>query len=227
MAIDKNINLPFIVDIFKCREVRKNRLNPIIGIYKITSPSGKIYIGLSGDIENRFTQYRILHCEFQIYLLNSLKKHGVKNHIFEIIHLCDDNDEELEYWEFYYGELFDVNNKYKGLNIRECGGRRGKLSKETKKKLSESRTGEKNHFFGKKHPAKRIKLFSELKKGENNPMFGNKRSEKFIKDLSESRMGESNPFYGENHSKKTKKKLSIAKKKYWARVKQEKLKLKK
>ena len=39
-----------------------------IGIYKITSPSNKIYIGQSINIERRFKEYKTLkNCKFQIF----------------------------------------------------------------------------------------------------------------------------------------------------------------
>jgi group I intron endonuclease len=63
----------------------------MIGIYKITSPSGKIYIGQSTNIENRFNSYRILDCKKQIKLYNSLKKYGWDNHIKEIVEECTED----------------------------------------------------------------------------------------------------------------------------------------
>jgi hypothetical protein len=36
-------------------------MSKICGIYKITSPSGKVYIGQSVDIKRRFTTYKILN----------------------------------------------------------------------------------------------------------------------------------------------------------------------
>jgi group I intron endonuclease len=137
-------------------------INKKIGIYKITSPTGKIYIGLSTDIIYRWSRYKKLYCYGQTKLFNSLKKYGIENHIFEIIHEC--KEEELNYWEEYYGKLFNVTGE-NGLNIRDCGGNRGRLSEETKcklrkinlgKKYSEEvnkkkgSVGEKNHNYGKK-----------------------------------------------------------------------------
>ena len=61
----------------------------MIGIYKITSPSGKVYIGQSRNIENRFLQYKNKHCRFQFRLYNSFNKYGVENHVFEIIEECE------------------------------------------------------------------------------------------------------------------------------------------
>ena len=54
----------------------------MIGIYKITSPTNKIYIGQSIDIENRFTKYKSLDCKNQVRLYNSLKKYGFDKHKF-------------------------------------------------------------------------------------------------------------------------------------------------
>ena len=70
-----------------------------------------------------------------------------------------------------------------------------KLSEETRRKMSESRSGEKNPFFGKNHSeASRIKM-SERKKGENHPMFGKKRSEETRRRISEAKKGEKHPRY--------------------------------
>ena len=51
----------------------------MIGIYKITSPSGKIYIGQSKDIEKRFKAYKNLKCKGQPYIYRSLLKYGSGN----------------------------------------------------------------------------------------------------------------------------------------------------
>ena len=45
-----------------------------IGIYKITSPSNKIYIGKSNNINRRFKEYIKLRCKQQPKLYNSFKK---------------------------------------------------------------------------------------------------------------------------------------------------------
>lgn len=33
------------------------------GIYKVTNPKGKVYIGQSSNIENRFNDYRAYKCK--------------------------------------------------------------------------------------------------------------------------------------------------------------------
>lgn len=78
----------------------------MVGIYKITSPSGRVYIGQSIDIERRFKEYKTLkNCKFQKKIFRSFLKYGVINHKFEIIEECD--IELLNERERYYQELFN------------------------------------------------------------------------------------------------------------------------
>jgi group I intron endonuclease len=99
-----------------------------IGIYKITNPKNKLYIGKSKDIETRFNSYKkIQHCKQQRKLYNSLKKYGPENHIFEII-------EECSYSELNNREIFWIkktNSIKKGLNLT-LGGDGGELCEESK-----------------------------------------------------------------------------------------------
>jgi group I intron endonuclease len=77
----------------------------MIGIYKITSPTSKIYIGQSTDIEKRWKDYFTLaRCKSQTKLYNSLKNHGYQNHKFEVIEECSENNllERENYWKIYY-----------------------------------------------------------------------------------------------------------------------------
>lgn len=83
-----------------------------VGIYKITSPSNRVYIGQSKCIRRRFRMYNNLACEKQIKLYNSLSFHGVNNHTFEVIQECE--IDELNKLERYYQELY--NSVEKGLN---------------------------------------------------------------------------------------------------------------
>ena len=105
------------------------------GIYKITSPKGKIYIGQSVNIERRFSSYRSLQCPAQTKLHRSLKKYGPENHKFEILHICDRDD--MNKLESYYEELYDSTNFKTGLNLRKCGDKR-EMTEETRIKISES-----------------------------------------------------------------------------------------
>ena len=99
----------------------------MIGIYKITNPKGKIYVGKSKNILSRFNSYyKIQHCKQQRKLYNSLKKYGPENHIFEILEECDlsvINEREI-YWILSLGCIEF------GLNLTH-GGDGGTLSTES------------------------------------------------------------------------------------------------
>lgn len=112
----------------------------MIGIYKITSPSGKVYIGQSIDIEKRIKKYKcIYNSRGQIALNNSLKKYGYEIHKFEVIEECDITilNERERYWQDYYNVL------KKGLNskLTTYKDKSGKLSEATKAKMSKSLKG--------------------------------------------------------------------------------------
>lgn len=86
----------------------------MIGIYKITAPDKKVYIGKSKDIFTRWKSYSNLQCKDQPRIYNSLLEFGVENHKFEIITECDEKD--LLDMERYYQILFNCDNKDSGLN---------------------------------------------------------------------------------------------------------------
>jgi len=113
----------------------------MIGIYKITNPKGKVYIGQSEDINIRWKHsYYNLCCKQQPKLYNSLKKHGFENHKFEIIEEC--LSEQLDEREIYHKQKFiDEFGWDKALfcEIYDTGG--GPKSKLTKQKMSKSQTG--------------------------------------------------------------------------------------
>jgi group I intron endonuclease len=116
-----------------------------IGIYKITNPTGKIYIGQSINIEKRWKYYiseSLNKRDHQNKLFNSLKKYGPENHIFEIIEKC--SIEQLNEREIYWGEYFNCTDQKIGLNLRELG-KQGQWTEEAKLKLSKSQTGVKRH----------------------------------------------------------------------------------
>ncbi len=86
----------------------------MICVYKITSPSGKVYIGSTKDYKKRMYSYKSMNCKTQPKLFNSFKKHGVENHLFEII--CTPDLQELRYEERRLGRLLDC----LGINGLNC-----------------------------------------------------------------------------------------------------------
>ena len=53
--------------------MRSRDRNPICGIYKITSPTARVYIGKSINIFKRFESYRFVSCKNQPILFRSIK----------------------------------------------------------------------------------------------------------------------------------------------------------
>lgn len=112
----------------------------MIGIYKITSPSGKVYIGQTIDHERRFRHYKLLRCKEQPRLYRSLIKHGVELHKFEFIKEC--LKDELTTFEREFQLMYNSIGK-NGLNciLVKTNESNGGHSEETKKKISESLKG--------------------------------------------------------------------------------------
>lgn len=135
----------------------------MIGIYKITSPNNKIYIGRSSNIEKRFKQYKSFNKSnnSQIKLIRSFNKYGIENHIFEIIEEC--LFEELNIKERYWQDYYDVISE-KGLNLilTKTNEKPTVFSIETRIKMSLSHKGKKKKPFTKTH----IENLSKSHKGK-------------------------------------------------------------
>jgi group I intron endonuclease len=80
----------------------------MIGIYKIISPTNRVYIGQSIDIYKRFEGYNsVQNVKNQKKLHSSFLKHGVENHVFEVIEECTTEllNERERYWQEYYNVI--------------------------------------------------------------------------------------------------------------------------
>ena len=115
----------------------------MIGIYKITNPNGKIYVGQSVNIRNRKYQHKHKSkAHIGPKLFNSYQKYSFENHIFEIIEECSVehlNEREI-YWKQYY--LNKVNHDWKQVLFCELYDRgTGPRSEEIKNKISQSNKG--------------------------------------------------------------------------------------
>lgn len=116
----------------------------ICGIYKITSPSGNIYIGQTGNFKARLNAYkRASKCSLNDSLINrSLKKYGYGAHSFLLIHELpqDVSGGTLTTYEQIYLDQYKETG-HNLLNIcLAAGSTRGiKASEETKRKLREAR----------------------------------------------------------------------------------------
>jgi group I intron endonuclease len=171
----------------------------MIGIYKITNPNNKIYIGQSVNINSRFYSYKSLKCKEQPKIYRSLLKYGVENHKFEIITECDIlklNELERYYQEFYNSIEIGLNCVYTKTNDKS-----GKSSNETKLKISLNNT---RPFLNKKHTEQsKLKMSNSLK--GNQSRLGAKLS-------NETKLKISNSHKGKKASLETKLKMSKARK---------------
>lgn len=165
----------------------------MIGIYKITNPKGKIYIGQTIDIQRRVYQYEKFNCKEQPKLYNSLKKYGFENHKIELIYECD--IESLTFFERYYQELYNsTENDNLNCFLVTTADKSGRHTEETKRKMSESAKGKKKSvehiaklpqnqkgYKGKKR-SEQTKLKQSLNSGKARVVYQYTKGNDFIKE---------------------------------------------
>lgn len=170
------------------------------GIYKITSITGRIYIGQSVKIEYRWMHYKKNFAKGQPKLNSSLKKHGHENHTFEIIEECI--QELLNEREIHWIKHFDTFDTPHGMNLK-IGGEQGLMSEETIKKMSEAQKGNKRTPFTEVH----LKNMSEAQKKREPPTEETKKKISLTlksRPLSEAQINQN----AKPKSEETKKKIS-------------------
>jgi group I intron endonuclease len=202
---------------------------PIIGVYKISNTlSGKYYIGYSKNIDRRFCVHRSKlrkNCHDNIFLQRAYNLDGEDKYKYDIIHICD-TEEEAKEIELKYLTDLSIRGKLYNLNYNNSGGdlmshhpEKEKIRKQISNSLQQlmskltsdekkekfGRSGEMNGMYGKTHTEEVKKLQSELKKG-NTYCKGKKLSEETKKKISEKAkliVGEKNPFFGKHHTEET------------------------
>lgn len=193
----------------------------LVGIYKITSPNGSIYIGQTRNFTNRIKAYRTLSIKNQKHIYNSIKKYGWENHVFDVILYTENYISSIKLLGLE--RSFYLHYKKIGAKLMNCrlpGANYGH-SEKTKKKIGLSNSGKLNG----------IRLSDERRKKISLALIGNKRrlgcritdnhkmaiSEKntgrkhtveTIKKFSESKMGSKNPMYGKKLTDIHKQKIS-------------------
>jgi len=143
------------------------------GIYMITSPTNKIYIGEAINLKIRCSYYLNKNrIKGQRKIFNSLSKYGEESHKITILELCDLEllYERERYWQEFFNSVTDgLNCHYTSTNDKK------KIhSMESIKIMSDKSKGVNNGFFGKKHSEDSLKKISEASKGVNNPNYGGK-----------------------------------------------------
>lgn len=166
-------------------------------VYKHTTPSGKIYIGITSmNVNHRWKNGK----GYKSCLLfnRAIEKYGWNNIKHEIIFSGLSKD-EAEQCEIELINLYHSNDSKFGYNIENGGSSNGKHSAQTLNKMSKNRKGkclgENNPFYHKHHSKEWIQTHLC---GANNPMFGV--------------TGENHPRFAVKHTQKALDKMRIAKK---------------
>ena len=151
-------------------------------IYMYTNKiNSKGYVGKAEDFLKRKQQH-IYHSynkkckDYNVPFHRAIRKYGIES--FEVTILKENlTEDEMNYWEDYYIETFDLYAKNgKGYNIAK-GGRGGNAW--------EGKTEEEGEEWKQK--------ISKAKKGENHPMYGKRLSEEHKQKLSEAKKGKNHP----------------------------------
>ena len=121
-------------------------------IYKLSSPSGKIYIGQTQCLYLRFRDYR--KTRTNKYLKSAILKYGLENITVEILEKDIPLEKLDEREQFYIDTLQPFGDN--GYNIcKEASTTRGRKRPPEEMKgsldFNKTRVGELNHFYGKKH----------------------------------------------------------------------------
>ena len=171
-------------------------------VYKLTSPSNKVYIGITCQPINKrwvngkgYKRCPAIHKAINKYGWDNIKKEVLYENLTE---------EHAKFEEIFLIRTYRSNDKRYGYNLTEGGdgvsGR--KVSEETKKLISEKNRGkkltneQKEHLrqinLGKRHSEEAKRKISAAHKG-NKYCLGKKHTEEFKRQISERERGAKNP----------------------------------
>ena len=159
----------------------------MIGIYKITSPTNRVYIGQSVNIKKRWIHYKSFDCKEQPKIYRSLKKHGPENHLFEIIEEC--SIKQLNKRETFHKQ--QIINKLGWSKALFCEiydiGTSGPLSQNTKDKISKTSRGISRNKGNKNRLGAKLSQISKDKMSKSS--LGKSKSPKHKLNISKARLG--------------------------------------
>jgi group I intron endonuclease len=113
------------------------------GVYKLTSPSGKVYIGQSCNIRRRLSEHAYMAKKGTSKIYSSIKKYGIENHYVEILFISDVLEEKNRMEQFFINFYNSIND---GLNLIDVIGMR-------------------KSFTGKKHTEAEVQRIKERMNG--------------------------------------------------------------
>lgn len=167
-------------------------------VYKHTSPSGKVYVGITSLTPQKRWAAGYKHSP---HFRAAIQKYGWDNIQHEI--LAEGlTKEEAEQMEVDLIAKYQATDRRYGYNA-DCGGTSpGRASEETRRKISEAQKGEKHHYYGKHLSAEHRKKLGDSHRGKHY----RPRSAEHCKRLSEANTGK-------HPDAIAREKMSVAKKK--------------
>src|ERR1019366_2288487 len=162
--------------------------------------NGKMYVGQTVNIKARDRSH--IKSSTATGFDGALKKYGRDKFNLFVIDIVDTDEQANEIEIFWIAEMRKFLGRSNVYNLTDGGqGTRGvKHSEESKKHLSDIRTGEKNPFYGKKHTEE-----SKLKIKESLENLAPEVKERIA---AAGPKGETHPMFGKSHSIETKAKIS-------------------
>lgn len=123
----------------------------VCGIYYIKNVlTNQYYVGQSINIKRRWNQHISLlnkNQHYNVFLQKHWNQYGSDNFTFSIIKSC--KEKYLNRFEKLYIKIYNAFDS--GYNYTIGGDFNPMMSIEVRNKVSKSTTGDKNHFYGKKH----------------------------------------------------------------------------
>ena len=182
-------------------------------VYKHISPNGKQYVGITSlDVDKRWNNGN--NYRNNPHFTNAIKKYGWDNFEHIILYENLSKYEACKIEKKLIKEL-ELTNPSKGYNLT-FGGEHGRMSDQTKEKISNSLKGN-SRRLGIKHTQATIQHMKDVRTGRN-PHEWSEESRKKLSDskrgtivseetkqkLSKMRIGNGNGFYGKHHTQYTK-----------------------
>lgn len=158
----------------------------IFYVYRHTSPNGKVYIGITKQNPiQRWQNGKGYRRNPRFY--RAIEKYGWDAFSHEVIYsgLTKEQATEQEQELIKLHNATDYEYGYNNSIGGECGSLGATLSENTRAKMSNSRKGEKNHFFGKHHTEETKAKLSRANKGKPCCWKGKKLTEEHKKKVSE------------------------------------------